>query len=131
MTDDEFLTAFEDTTLPREAWTHTAHLRLAYLYLRRSHTIDEALATIRSGIQAYNLSKGNPRGYHETITVAFARLVADALRQEAFPEFPAMQSARPDLFRSDVLLRYYSRGKLYSPEARAVFVEPDGVEALP
>jgi len=131
MTDDEFLTAFEDTTLPREEWTHLAHVRMAFLYLTRSPTAADALDEIRRRIQAYNLSKGNPRGYHETITVAFARLVDDALRRESILDFEGLRAARPDLFASDVLLRFYSRERLYSAEARAVFVEPDGAEALP
>ncbi len=32
MTDDEFLAAFEDCTLPFEQWHHRAHVRVAFLY---------------------------------------------------------------------------------------------------
>jgi hypothetical protein len=131
MTDAEFLMAFEETTLPRPEWTHAAHLRMAFLYLIREPATEQALRVVRQRIQAYNLSKGNPRGYHETITVAFVRLIADALRRTPIADFAALQTARPDLFHSEVLLRFYTRERLYSPEARAVFVEPDGDEPLP
>jgi hypothetical protein len=30
MTDDEFLAAFEDCTLPFEQWHHRAHVRIAF-----------------------------------------------------------------------------------------------------
>lgn len=130
MTDREFLDAFENCSLPRAEWTHAAHLRMAFLYLRRETCFDTALTQIRARIQAYNLSQGNPRGYHETITVAFARLVADALYPLPAADFAALRAARPDLFVSDVLLRFYSRERLYAPEARAVFLEPD-IHPLP
>ncbi len=126
MTDQEFLNAFEDGSLPRAAWTHAAHLRMAFLRLRREPALDTTLPQISARIQAYNLSRGNPRGYHETMMVAFVRLVADALRfLPADAEFADLQAARPDLFASDALLRFYSPKRLHTPQARAVFVEPD------
>lgn len=131
MSDDEFLEAFENTTLPREEWTHAAHLRMAFLYLRRESSEADALATMRRRIQAYNQAHGNRRGYHETITVAFARLVADAGRRLPEADFEGLRNAARELFDSEVLLRYYTRECLASPKARAVFVAPDRDEALP
>ena len=32
--DEAFIQAFEDTTLPFEDWTHEAHLRMAWNYIR-------------------------------------------------------------------------------------------------
>jgi hypothetical protein len=126
VSDDDFLAAFEDTTLPRHEWTHSAHLRMAFLLLTGEPDIEVTLPIIRRRIQAYNKAHGNPGGYHETVTVAFVRLVANAFRDlpagAGFTEFCATQR---DLFAADVLLNFYSREVLYSPKARAVFVEPD------
>ena len=33
--DDDFLAAFEATTISEECWNHQAHVRMAWLYLRR------------------------------------------------------------------------------------------------
>jgi hypothetical protein len=129
MTDDEFRAAFENLTLPRGEWTHAAHVRLAFLYLR-SMPADDALATIRERITAFNYAHGNRIGYHETVTAVFVRLIAHALADLADTDFAGLGAARPDLFEPDLLLRYYSRERLYSPEARARFVSPD-VAALP
>ena len=60
---------FEDCTLPREAWTHRAHLSVAVWYLFHFSRA-EATERIRTGIQRYNASQGNSTGYHETITLA-------------------------------------------------------------
>src|SRR5690348_15278697 len=79
-----FLKAFEDCTLPSEEWKHRAHLKVAYLYLR-AFPFEEALTKARQNIQRYNAATNTPenleRGYHETITVAWMRLVHHALSQ--------------------------------------------------
>src|SRR5437868_1676729 len=76
MSDAELLYAFENCTLPASCWTHEAHIRMAWLYLRDDEEAT-ALQLIRSGIQRFNdrvLKKA--LAYHETITVAFTRLIA-------------------------------------------------------
>ena len=75
MTDEIFLAAFENTSLPRHEWTHAAHVRMGFLYLSRL-PYAEAEASIVAGIRRFNAAKGNPTGYHQTITIAFARLIA-------------------------------------------------------
>jgi hypothetical protein len=78
MTDDEFLAAFEACRLPRDHWTHEAHVRMAWLYLREMR-LEEVIATVRGGIRRYNASHGNTEGYHETITVAYLVLIDSRL----------------------------------------------------
>ena len=75
MTDDEFLTKFEQRTLTRGQWTHAAHVRMAWLYLSRV-PFPTALQNARSGISKYNRSLGNTTGYLDTVTIVFARLIA-------------------------------------------------------
>lgn len=53
MTDDEFLAAFEDGTLPFEQWNHRAHRRGAFLYAS-GHDVQSATYRMRDGITAYN-----------------------------------------------------------------------------
>src|SRR6185436_3226610 len=78
MTDAEFLAAFEDCTLPFAEWRHRAHLKVAYLYLRQL-PFEPALEKMRQNIKRYNAATHTPealeRGYHETMTVAWMRLV--------------------------------------------------------
>jgi hypothetical protein len=79
MTDDALLQLFEDLSLPFAQWTHRAHVKVAYLYLR-SHPFHEALVRIRRAIKAYNAANhvpdGPTSGYNETTTHAFLQLVA-------------------------------------------------------
>ncbi len=128
MTDAEFLRAFEECTLPASAWTHQAHVRMAWLYLR-AHPLPEGLSRARDGIQRYNaavLKKEN--AYHETITCAYVRLVHDRMRMNgAVKDFASFCTHAPDLLDRTLtaLLRHYRRETLFSDEARAGFVEPD------
>jgi hypothetical protein len=127
MTDDEFLTAFEELRLPRILWTHEAHVRMAWLYLRQ-RPLDEVIPIVRRGIQRYNASLGNAEGYHETITVASLVLIDHRLGSQAGKgSFADFREVNPDLFDRNLsaLLVYYSREILFSNQARQAFVEPD------
>ncbi len=125
--DEEFLQKFEDCSLSRECWTHTAHIRMAWLQMERAASFYEALERIRVGIVSFNASVNNA-GYHETITVAFARLIY--LRRQSDVEARNWQDfliRHSDLVSRDnpILRTYYSAEVLHSNYARANFVEPD------
>jgi hypothetical protein len=127
MTDDDFLAAFERCRLPREAWTHAAHVRMAWLYLR-SDSLDRVVPAVRERIRRYNHSLGNTEGYHETITVAFLRLIDHRIALDwDVDSFAAFASRNADLLdsRLTALLVHYRRETLFGPEARVTFIEPD------
>ena len=124
MTADEFLAAFEAAVIPRSEWTHAAHVHMAWLYLMRFSPA-EAMERVRCGIQKLNAVIGVAGGYHETITVAFVRVIsARLLHAEPYASF---RDRNPDLFDRSLsaILRHYTRERLFSGEARAAFVEPD------
>ena len=126
MTDDAFLAAFESGSL--RAFGHRDHLRVAFAYARRGgveHAIDRA----RRGLRHIAAAHGEPERYHETLTMAWARVVAHhALAGD--DRFDAFLAANPHLLRRDLLLGHYTRERLFSAAARARFVEPD-LLALP
>ena len=132
MTDDEFLTAFEQCSVPEDQWTHEAHVRMTWLYLRQRPRA-EAFAAVRNGIQRYNASIQKSAAYHETITRAYLHLICDRMRSDGDePTFADFQARNPDLFGRDLaaLLRHYRKETLLSPAARESFVLPD-VSPLP
>ena len=132
MTDEELQSAFESCTLPFASWNHRAHVRMAFLYASQ-HPFQAALDRMRVSIKAYNASQHVPesldRGYHETITVAFMRLVFSKLtRTGPFPDSQAFCDGHPDLLDKSVLLKFYSKERLRTAEAKQGFVEPDLAE---
>ena len=127
--DEAFLKAFEDCTLPFAEWRHRAHLKVAYLYLRQL-PFDEALTKVRANIKRYNAATNTPeeleRGYHETITVAWLRLIYFTLCEYG-PAASADEflEREPQLLNKKALLLFYSRSQLISWRGKAEFVEPD------
>jgi len=123
-------------TLPRPEWTHEAHLATTtYLLLKRPDIdLDEELPGL---IRRYNESVGgvnsDSEGYHETITRVFLHgvrlFLAEASAEEALHELVNELLLSP-MGRRDWPLRFYSRERLFSIEARRQFVAPD-VAALP
>jgi hypothetical protein len=132
MNDHELLAQFENCTLPFKRWTHTAHVKVAYLYLR-DHPFDVALKKIREGIQAYNAANNVPdgelEGYNETTTQAFLRLVDATMTAYGevlpTPDADTFCETHSQLLSKHVLRLFYSPERRTHPDAKARFVEPD------
>ena len=116
-------------TLPKCEWTHAAHFAAAMWILTHPNLVAER--DMPAFIRGYNEATGtrntDTTGYHETITLAsigvaraFLANRPDARRAEALCELLASPFGR-----SDWLLAYYSRERLFSVEARRGWVEPD------
>ncbi len=132
MTSDELdvLTlGFLDHSLPVAQWTHHAHCRVtAWLMLTRP---DIDLAKALPGlIQTYNVSQGGQNtdtsGYHHTITLFYLKAIGDFLMKYNAPGADAVAAiiASP-IGDKDYPLRFYSRERLFSVEARRGWIEPD------
>lgn len=111
--------------MAKSDWTHLAHIRIVWICLNLSPP-DVALSRIREGILQFITEVLNRRHkYHDTVTVAFARLVSDLRRiSEGWSDF----EKRIDDFldrEKPLLLSYYSTDRLFSDEARTGFIEPD------
>jgi hypothetical protein len=123
---DALLRSFEDCTLGREAWTHREHLIVALCYVRR-YSRQEATDRMRQNIQRFNLSHGNPNGYHETITLAWIAVITRFCEEQ--PDHRPMPSVVKALLEEcgekHYLLRYYSKDRLMSDTARRTWVPPD------
>jgi hypothetical protein len=122
--------AFEDGTLPAAQWTHQAHLMVGLWYASRLPA-EAALDAMRAGILRLNRVHGvvttPTRGYHETITRAYLRLIGRFVVEDGGEDSWGERAERL-LARHgerDHLLLYYSRDRLMSPEARVGWVEPD------
>jgi hypothetical protein len=117
---------FEDCALPREFWTHRAHLSVALWYLFRFPR-EEATNRIRSGIQRYNRSLGNITGYHETITLSWIAILAAFLKESRTDRsLEELANEATERFGSnDYLLKHFTKERLFSELASKEWVEPD------
>jgi hypothetical protein len=99
---------------------------MALWYLRR-HRRDEATRLIRDGIQRYNQAQRNFTGYHETITRAWIAVIGRLLStgDRTRPDSVLAAELLQECGDKDYLLRFYTRERLLSDEARSRWVEPD------
>jgi hypothetical protein len=129
MTDAEFARAFERGDVTPDQFDHTAHMRVAWTYLRESPSTDAALGRMREAIKRFAAAAGKSDKYHETITVAWMILLADVRVRVcaggADRELTDVLREHPALADKDVLLRYYSRERLFDDRARVEWIEPD------
>ena len=118
-------------TLPREEWTHEAHLA-ACTWIVRDRPDIMPVKDMAAIISAYNESVGgvndDTQGYHETITQVYIAGVKAHLA-EVGVDMPLYEAVNALLLsargRRDLPLRFYSKELLFSVPARRGFVEPD------
>jgi hypothetical protein len=127
---DAFIAAFEGCTLPKEEWTHAAHLLTGACYVHALGA-DAATTAMRANVRRYNESVGGRNtetsGYHETVTVAWIKLL-DALLQRAQPVDRAAFAARAVAFyapQRQIFARHYDFDLLQSTPARLGWIEPN------
>ena len=118
-------------TLPREEWTHEAHLA-ASLWIARDRPEIDPRQDLAGIITAYNVSVGgvndDTQGYHDTITHVYVEAVRVHLSRRDSGE-SLMQSVNAllnsTLGKRDLPLRFYSPELLFSVPARRKFIDPD------
>ena len=122
--------AFEERTLPKSEWTHVAHLVVG-LYYCYHNPLGVAKNLMSDGIYWLNDAHGTPNtetsGYHETLTVFWLKTVAGYLEKNGREAgLAALANGLVATLNDTKLpLKYYSRERLFSVEARMHYVEPD------
>jgi hypothetical protein len=126
----ELVRAFEACTLPKEEWTHEAHLTVGLYYLVH-HPFGVAKNLMSDGICWLNDKHGTPNtdtsGYHETMTHFWLTAISEFLNSNAEESnISALTNGMLlELNDRNLPLKKYSRELLFSPLARREYVPPD------
>jgi hypothetical protein len=126
MSDDQFLAAFLDSSMPPSGFDHLGHLRAAWLLLQR-RSLDTAVEETCDAIARLAAHLGVPGKYNRTLSEALVRLMAHGGGADRSLSWSAFLAANPEL-RTDaigVLAQHYSEELLTSRTARERFVPPD------
>ncbi len=134
---------FLSCTLPKQEWTHEAHLRVGLWHLLH-YSPSESMARLRQSIKRYNIACGientDSQGYHETITRFYVLLIAHFIKTNIqlvnkIATAPlSNETTNVDLLADELIncygnksliFKYYSRDRLMSKAARLEWVEPD------
>lgn len=131
MSDQLFLKRFEACDIDPKQFDHEAHLRLGWIYICR-YSLNDALNRFSDGLRRFTQKVGAEAKYHETITWFFLMLIAERQTQGDFTTFDSFLKANRDLAdKTDpILLRYYSKERLDTPQARGQFLLPDRMSQL-
>ena len=124
----EIVRGFENGTIARENWKHAEHLTVALFYLSH-HDFDTALTKMRGGIfnllRAFEIDLTKEMPYHETLTVFWMRTVADFKNSKNGASIIEICNELIENFDKDYPLKFYSRERLFSDEARRDLIEGD------
>ena len=120
--------SFERGTISRSNWRHAEHLTVAFYYVSR-HDDEMALTKMRNGIfnllRAFEVDLTVEMPYHETLTVFWLRMVSDYVDSKKDRPMVEICNELIEKFDKDYPLRFYSRERLFSDEARSNFIEAD------
>ncbi len=125
MDDETFFAAFRRGTLDPAGFDHRAHLRAAACALVRMPFLEACIA-MRDGVRRVAARAGKPGLYHETVTVAFMALIADAQRAcDGSASVERLVAADPRLLDRAVVGRLYRPETLAGDDAHERFRLPD------
>jgi len=129
MDDSDLQILFERQNILNTDFSHEKHIRIAFIYLSQN-SFEHGLELIVSGIKQLNAANKVPgelrtRGFHQTITIAWAKLVAQRLENYAFTSSQEFLKKYPDILNPRLLNDYYTTERLMSWEAKREFIEPD------
>lgn len=122
---------FESKILPKEKWTHFAHIAVAFVILDKYQDVKSALPKLREYIIHYNDSVGtlnsNNSGYHETLTIFWMTVVNEyrAYKIGESSQFIYEQFIQSELASPNLHHIFYSTDLLFSVDARKSWVPPD------
>ena len=126
----QFIHHWEARTLPKEHWTHAAHVAVCAFYTF-THGPADALRRMRVGIPLYNLAVGGQNtedsGYHETLTVLWAKVIAEFISAHNFATpFEAVQATVLEYGEQRKLHEmFYTFNVVQDRRARREWIPPD------
>lgn len=122
--DASFVAEFESCRFPANQFRHADHLRLAWIYIRK-YDYQDAETRMRHSIRRFASHVGADRKYHETITIAWMRMVHAAAESCPELDFVDFAAAHRCLLNKEAVFEFYTREHLMSDVARQTWVEPD------
>jgi len=116
---------FEALEFDPEGFDHSAHLYVAWSYLR-DHDLSTTSKRYRATLQRLTRKLGVPEKYHETITWFYLTIIAERIGCQKRSDWQEFVAQNDDLFaRNPSLIRkFYAGDVIASERARRSFVLP-------
>ena len=101
--DIELTRALERCEVPAEGFPHASHLRVAWVYLSESPSIDEAIARMSATLRRFTASVGQAGKYSEPTTVFWMLQVAAARAVMPDADLEGLLRAYPRLLDKNLI----------------------------
>ncbi len=126
MTDEDFFTQFENGTLDAKLFSHSAHVKMAWIYVHK-YELPEALRNFSDALKNFAKINNATGLYHETITFAFLLLINERIKKSENQNWNDFVENNEDLldWKSNILTKYYRSETLKSVNAKQYFIFPD------
>lgn len=126
LSDEQFETEFASRNLNPSLFTHEAHLRLAYIHIKK-YGQNIAETNMCNHIKAFDLHFGNGTKFHMTITIAAVRMMNHFINKQKDLSFEELIKTYPRLIHSfkELMHQHYSFNVFADSEAKKKYLEPD------
>ncbi len=120
---------FENRSLPKDEWTHEAHLVVAIWYASQ-FDYQEAFQKVRQNIISFNEAVGTANtaigGYHETLTRFWLSVAGKFINEQKDSSLEALANGFIQSKQSQKTypLQFYTKENLFSILARAQWLSP-------
>ena len=105
MTDVELARALERCEIPNEGFPHGSHLRVAWVYLTESESIEAATDRMAATLRKFAASVGKAEKYDHAMTVFWMQTVADARAAHPGATIDDVLRAEPQLLDKQLYAR--------------------------
>jgi hypothetical protein len=129
---EDLIRDFIEKKLPKEKWTHEAHLTAAIWHLHK-YDFYESVCLMKSRIITHNLSVGgtndSANGYHETITIFWMQVIYFYTNNNRSKSLLKLCNdfLSTELASKKLPAYFYDEEKLMSPKFRSIYMEPKKV----
>ena len=126
LSDECFEEQFQNCTLDPALFNHEAHLRLAWIHVRK-YGAEKAIENITSQLFSFVVSVGAMQKYNKTITIAAIRAVNHFINKSDADNFADFIQDCPRLkYNFKELMSYHYRVDIFKSElAKSQYLEPD------
>ena len=130
--DRAFAEAFRAGRVPAADFGHREHVRMAYICLAGADP-EAGFRRMRTELQQFlDHHDVSPGKYHETLTRGWMLAVGLCMEETPDTDSSAAFLARnARLLDPELLLRHYSKERLFSDAARSTFLQPDRAPFAP
>lgn len=126
LSDKEFEALFEKGDLPPSLFSHEAHLRLAWLYIKK-YGQEKAAEKTCEEIKQFDRLHGKGDKFNTTVSVAAIKMVHHFIKKSESNDFYTFINKFPRLKTGfkELLHQHYGLDIFSNKEAKTSFIEPD------